>query len=390
MMRYLLSGRPTILIALWHMTAGFACADEQSAVQHVIVVSGAPGTAEYGRMFDEWAGRWQQAADSGECTFRRFGAVGDSAARSPRDLLRQELAAAVTVATPEPLWLILIGHGTFDGRSAQFNLQGPDLAADVLAEWLKPSQRPVIVINCASCSAPFMNTLSGPDRIILTATKDGNEIQFCRFGGFLATAIGTTDADLDRDGQTSLLEAWLFAAKRTAEFYEADGRLATEHSLLEDNGDGRGVRSEIFEGTRVRSTVTSDQAIDGETAGRLHLIRSPEERRLTPEQREQRIRLEDQLEALKARRSELAEDDYYQRIEVILLQLAEIYQDASPNPEAEPAPNPESDSSPNPAPESEPVSSQEPDSSQEPETEPEPSSGEGPETSAPASNSEAP
>ena len=49
----------------------------------------------------------------------------------------------------EPLWLVLIGHGTFDGRSAKFNLQGSDLIATDLAEWLKPFRRPLAVVNFA-------------------------------------------------------------------------------------------------------------------------------------------------------------------------------------------------------------------------------------------------
>ena len=27
---------------------------------------------------------------------------------------------------PQPFWLVLIGHGTFDGHEARFNLRGPD------------------------------------------------------------------------------------------------------------------------------------------------------------------------------------------------------------------------------------------------------------------------
>ena len=29
----------------------------------------------------------------------------------------------------EELWIVLVGHGTFDGREAKFNLEGPDLSA---------------------------------------------------------------------------------------------------------------------------------------------------------------------------------------------------------------------------------------------------------------------
>ena len=43
----------------------------------------------------------------------------------------------------------------------------------------------------------------------MTATRSGNEQSFARFGGSLADAIADPASDLDQDGQTSLLEAFL-------------------------------------------------------------------------------------------------------------------------------------------------------------------------------------
>jgi hypothetical protein len=180
----------------------------------------------------------------------------------------------------EPLWLVYIGHGTFDGRTASWNLQGPDITAEQLATTCQNLQRPLATVICSSCSAPFINTLSGPDRIVVTATKDGNQIQYSRFGDAMSTAISTLEADINRDGQTSLLEAWLFASRRTAEFYKTEGRLATEHSLIDDNGDGKGVRSELYVGDRVAENAENPELIDGRNAARWHFVRSDDERRL--------------------------------------------------------------------------------------------------------------
>ena len=68
-----------------------------------------------------------------------------------------------TTGSMEPLWLVLIGHGTFDGHTAKFNLRGPDVSATDLAEWLAEMKRPLAVINCASSSSPFINRLAGVD-----------------------------------------------------------------------------------------------------------------------------------------------------------------------------------------------------------------------------------
>lgn len=307
-------------------------ADER---QSVIVVVGAEGTPEYGQMFAEWADRWQAAATAGDADFAVIGRERSGDSSSDLQTLQTKVTQAISVKTDEPLWLVLIGHGTFDGRVARFNLRGPDLSAEAAAELLATSQRPVAVINCASCSAPFIGALSAPNRIVITGTKDGNQVQFTRFGGFLADAIASLDADIDRDGQTSLLEAYLYSARRVEEYYKSDGRLATEHSLLDDNGDGKGVRAELFEGVRVRENVKDKTAVDGKLAKRWHLIRSESERSLSPEQRAQRNRLEEQLEQLRPLKAELSEAEYLGRLENILLPLARLYESSADPPETD-------------------------------------------------------
>lgn len=298
----------------------------RAADQHVIVVVGAAGTPEYGQMFQQWANQWKAAATTGGASFEVVGREDGS-----EDLrqLQQKVASSLAAPTAEPLWLVLIGHGTFDGRTPRFNLRGPDLSADAAAEMLASAKRPVAVINCSSCSAPFINALSAPNRIVMTGTKDGNEIQFTHFGGFLADAIGKLEADIDRDGQTSLLEGWLFASRRTEEFYKADGRLATEHSLLDDSGDGKGTRAELFEGVRIKQNIKDKDAPDGKLSRRWHLVRSDAERSLTPEQRTERDRLEESLERLREQKSELSEPEYLRQLEQILIPLAQLYEDAA-------------------------------------------------------------
>ncbi|MEZ6128262.1 MAG: hypothetical protein R3C59_06250 [Planctomycetaceae bacterium] len=318
---------PQSLITLSVMAVLHASALAVDERQHVVVVVGAEGTPEYGQMFSEWADRWQTAAKSGDAEFTLIGTEGGGS----DDLLQlqQEFSNAASMKTDEPLWLVLIGHGTFDGRVARFNLRGPDLSAEAAAELLATSQRPVAVMNCSSCSAPFINALSGPNRIVITGTKDGNEIQFTRFGGFLADAISGLDADIDRDGQTSLLEAWLFSSARTEQYYESDGRLATEHSLLDDNGDGKGIRSELFEGVRVKESVQEKAVVDGKLAKRWHLVRSEAERSLTLEQRNERDRLEEELEQLRRQKADVPETEYLQQLEQILIPLAKLYESAA-------------------------------------------------------------
>ena len=290
----------------------------------VLIVVGAEGEPEYGRQFTEWAGRWQQAAQAGGAVCVR---IGSGAAGDQTDFDRLEsILAAEPRESAEPLWLVLIGHGTFDGHSARFNLRGPDVSAAELTEWLKPFKRPVAVINCASASGPFINRLSGAGRVLITATKSGYEYNYARFGDYLSTAIGDPAADLDKDDATSLLEAFLAASSRVAEFYQQEARLATETALLDDNGDGLGTPAGWFRGTRSTRRAKKDSQPDGSTARRMHLIRSRPDESMSVDLRTHRDDLEQVVIRLRdAEDSETNEDEYYAKLEPLLVELARIY-----------------------------------------------------------------
>jgi len=225
----------------------------------------------------------------------------------------------------EELWIVFIGHGTFDGRAAKFNLRGPDISADELAAVLKPCKRPLAVIDCASASGPFINALSAPGRVIITATRSGYEENVTRFGNYLARDAADPAADLDKDGQTSLLEAFLMASRQTADFYKDAGRLATEHSLIDDNGDGLGTPAEFFRGVRAVKKAANGKSVDGVRAHQMNLVRSRSEQELSPALRARRDELEAQLSALRDRKAQMKEDDYYNQLEKILVETAKLY-----------------------------------------------------------------
>jgi hypothetical protein len=248
----------------------------------------------------------------------------DDTVDSDRTQLQRAIAARAGPSL-EPLWLILIGHGTFDGRQAKFNLRGPDVTAEEMAAWLEPLDRPLAIVNCASASGPFINRLSGPGRVVVTATKSGYEQNYARFGDHLSAAIADPGADLDKDEQTSLLEAYLAASKKVAEFYADEGRLATEHALLDDNGDARGTPATWFRGVRAVQRANDGATVDGLLATRFVLVRSPREAAIPPELRERRDQLELQVANLRERKQQMDEDAYYRELESLLIQIAEIY-----------------------------------------------------------------
>jgi hypothetical protein len=294
----------------------------------VIVVVGAEGTPEYGRQFKTWANRWQEAAQHGGADVVVLGL--DKSGKTDDRVLLQECLAESANASTAPLWLVLIGHGTFDGKTARFNLRGPDVSAVELAQWLKPVDRPVAVINCASSSGPFLNELSGPNRVVITATRSGHETSFARFGDYLSSAIADLRADLDKDEQVSLLEAWLLAAAGVREFYAGEGRLASEHPLLDDTGDRLGTPPDWFKGVRAVKTAKNGARPDGIRAGQWHLIPGPRELQLPAETRQRRDQLEQDLADLRDRKSQLSEDEYFEILEPLLVELSRLYESSAP------------------------------------------------------------
>jgi hypothetical protein len=182
------------------------------------------------------------------------------------------------------------------------------------------------VINCASSSAPFINGLSAPGRVVVSATKSGYEQNFARFGGYLSEVICDPEADLDKDDQVSLLEAFLTACRRVEEFYDQDARLATEHALLDDNGDGLGTPAAWFRGVRATRQAKAGAELDGVRAHQWHLVPSRREERLPIDLRKKRDALEISVEKLRGEKSQLDEQEYYQRLELLMIELARIYQ----------------------------------------------------------------
>ena len=290
----------------------------------LILVVGAPGEEEFGKSFAQWAGHWEKAGRAAGVKQITIG-LKRSTDASDHDRLKQALAAEAKEGQSE-LWLVLLGHGTFDGKEAKFNLRGDDLSATELANWMQPFRRPVAVINCASASGPFLKPLSAVGRVVITATRSGNEQNYARFGQFLAEAIADPQADLDKDGQTSLLEAFLTASHRVADFYKTEGRLATEHALLDDNGDGLGTPADWFRGIRAVKRAQDGAALDGLRAHQFHLVRSAAEQQLSPAIRARRDAMEVALAKLRAAKKDLAEAEYYQRLEALLLELARLYE----------------------------------------------------------------
>jgi hypothetical protein len=89
------------------------------------------GRTRIRRTISAWADLWKQAAAKGGL---QTSVIGEDTNNPENDRTRLLTVLTNEVAKPAgELWLVFIGHGTFDGRSAKFNLRGPDISADDLA-----------------------------------------------------------------------------------------------------------------------------------------------------------------------------------------------------------------------------------------------------------------
>jgi hypothetical protein len=292
-----------------------------AADRYALIVAGAPGAEDLAVQQKGWARRL-----AGELTGRLgvdgsrvtvlVGGDGPAGTRATRENVRAAIERVRQRASPDDLFaIVLIGHGTFDGVSAKFNLVGPDLDASDWASLLEPVRARVVLVNTTAASAPFLGRLAGPRRVIVTATSNAAQRFDTVFAEPFTAAFAEADADLDKDGRVSIWEAFAFASARVKRYYDQRGQLATERAVLDDTGDGVGKEA-------------GEVGPDGSVASRLFLDAGPEVgRAASPAVSEllaRRQRLLDDLDELKRKRSFMPAEDYDRELERLLVEIARL------------------------------------------------------------------
>ncbi|MCY2981521.1 MAG: hypothetical protein NTU79_22910 [Planctomycetota bacterium] len=298
-------------------------AEPDAPTRSILIVVGAPGEEEYAKSFPEWAERWKTVCTSNTSKVEWIDGTKPSETNGKSDHDRILDWISENPKAKEH-WIVLIGHGTSDRDATKFNLRGPDISAEELAKAIGNQDSRWVIINCASSSGPFINALSGKNRVVITATKSGSEQNYARFGDYISQSISDPEADLDHDFSVSILEAFLAASNRVAQFYANEERLASEQALLDDNGDAKGTPAVFYRGARPIRAPAEGLQVDGLLAGRIIISTTAQPDRLTDNQRIQIDNLETQVEGLRNRKKEMPEDDYYQEIEKLFLQIASI------------------------------------------------------------------
>ena len=287
--------------------------------RYALIVAGASGGEKYAEQQQQWRDELTAALRNNylfpDGNVVTLGEETDGTAKANAENVRRVLGDLRRRLTRDDLLLlVLIGHGTFDGEAAKFNLVGPDLTA---AEWsglLEGLPARTVVVNTTSSSYPFLEELSRRGRIVITATDSVAQRFATVFPEHFVRAVSDLSSDLDKNGRVSVWEAFAAASAAVQQHYAQRGQLSTERPVLDDNGDkvGREAHAPGPDGTLARTTyfdaepgsITADVALAG--------------------LQRRRTALETQLEELKGRKPLLPPEEYDEQLERILVELARV------------------------------------------------------------------
>ena len=304
----------------------------QSGRVRVLIVTGVAGEPQYADQF------FTQATTMIDALKTRFG-VPDSdvvylaenpsrdaakikAASTKENIERELTALGARSKTGDVLFVMLIGHGNGDGTTSKFAIPGPDITANDFARVLDGIGGPTIaVVNAASASGGFVAALSGPNRVIVTATKSDMERNETRFATYFIQAYSSDVADTDKDGRVSVLEAFDYARREVARAYDSEHHLLTEHAQLDDNGDKKGTAApdaKSADGSLARRVFLGGKA--GSVAAAAHAASN--DPRVAALERE-KDSIETKLDSLRRRKASMDSTAYEKALEDLLVQLAE-------------------------------------------------------------------
>ena len=298
-----------------------------NAQTHVLIISGLGGEAHYSKRFADLSGKLvvalrdragvlpQDIVWLGEDSVSKAPGYGGISTKT--HVLRIVQGWSAKTQPGEQMVFILVGHGAGEGPESRISIPGPDITATEFNAILSrfPSQR-IAFIDLTSASGDMVATLSAPNRVIITATRTALERNESHFVQFFVDAFAVDGADTDKDGRVSLLEAFQYAAAETRRLYETDGKLLTEHAQLDDNGD------------KQASSDPTGRSGDGVLARRFFFDAGRYTSRLTGGSPRldslytERFALEEQIDALRARKASMPPDGYDDELEKILVTLA--------------------------------------------------------------------
>jgi hypothetical protein len=285
-----------------------------------VIISGASGGEKYAEQMATWRADLQKAlVDRYQFKPEFVKTLVDEAAKSGERASAANVRALFseikkTSTKDDFVFIVLLGHGTFDGDVAKFNLVGPDLTAKDWTDLIAGVQGRVTLVNTTEASFPFLDTLTAKGRVVITATDSAAQKYATVFPEYFVKAMKEASTDLDKNGRTSVYEVFAAASAAVKQHYEQRGQLTTERALLDDNGDGKG-REAAAEGPDggVARIAYLDSEVVAESA-------NPELAGLIRRRRA----LEQQAEEHKQLKGVMPDAEWNTQFEKLMLELAQV------------------------------------------------------------------
>ena len=287
---------------------------EAHAAVYYVTVAGLGGEPDYDQRFTAAAKDLDKVFKGVDGTAHVYTLSGSQATASK---LKETLDAVAREAkTDDDFVLVLIGHGSFDGVEYKFNLVGPDVTASELAAMCDriPARRQ-LVVDTTSASGGAVQALERPGRAVIAATKSGTEKNATVFARYWVEALQDPAADTDKSDSISAMEAFSYATTKTAAFYDSQKRLATEHAVFDDVGNGEPVRAAGNGQGALMSSFTVLRLGASQQAAN-----DPAKRELLAKKEE----LEQKIDVLKYQKAAMDPADYKKQLTAALLELAKV------------------------------------------------------------------
>ena len=284
------------------------------AATYYVVVAGLGGEPDYEQRFTANANDLDRIFKSGGPADHVTTLTGTNATAAR---FKEAMASIAQAAKPDDdLVLVLIGHGSFDSVEYKFNFVGPDLTAGEIAALCDRIQaRRQLIVDTTSASGGALQAFERPNRAVVSATKSGTEKNATVFARYFVEALQDASADTDKSGSISAMEAFTYASKKTAEFYDSQKRLATEHPMFNDTGSGEGVRDPSGNEGMLMSSITLLRL-----GGADQVASDPAKRALV----EQKEELEQKIDTLKYQKAAMDPADYKKQLTDALVELAKV------------------------------------------------------------------
>ena len=277
---------------------GFPLLQVNAAV-HVTIIQGLQGTPEYGKQFEQQTEQAMHAAAS--ITDNEYIKVlaGEEADRE--NILAHFENLKTSLSESDRIAIYLIGHGSYDGYEYKFNIPGPDITGEELISAMNAIPAGIqLFVNTSSASGAVYKDLENEQRVVITATRSGNERLATRFGAYFFAAFDEPAADINKNNAITAQEAFDYAQRLVEDFFEDGGQLATEHPVLSGDLAGQLVLARVG-----LDTPVPDNPIVAE------LI-------------QERERLDREIEELQLRKSEMEPNEFLTQLQQLMIDLSMV------------------------------------------------------------------